>query len=118
MSHLLVLWKCPENAFLSIVISVWEIERSPLEPNLTSRRHGEALLLVFLRENAQQYRWCHTGETIHLNCEIRDGHEELASVTVPLHLKKLAIHCLAFMNKFTVNPALSVEEDDEYCFHT
>jgi hypothetical protein len=38
------LWKCPENTFLSIVISVWEIERSTLKPNLASRRDGEALL--------------------------------------------------------------------------
>jgi hypothetical protein len=37
-----------ENASLSIVILVWEIERSLLEPNLASRRDGEALLLVFL----------------------------------------------------------------------
>jgi hypothetical protein len=43
---LLVLRKCPEKASLSIVISVWEIERSPLEPNLPSRRDGEVLLLV------------------------------------------------------------------------
>jgi hypothetical protein len=75
VSHLLVLWKCPENASLSIVISVLEIERSLLEPNLASRMDGEALLLVFLRENAQQHRqcepaYCHAGETIPLNFEI------------------------------------------------
>jgi hypothetical protein len=82
------LWKSPEKAILLIVISVWEIERSPLQPNLTSRRDGEALMLVFLRENAQQHRRCEpahclAGGTIPMNCEIRDGRDEFASVTVP-----------------------------------
>jgi hypothetical protein len=94
VSHLLVLWKCSENVSLSIVISVWDIERSLLEPNLASRRDGEALLLVSLRENAQHRRCepahCHAGETIPLNCEIRDSRNEFTSVTIPLHLNRTA----------------------------
>jgi hypothetical protein len=90
------LWKCPENASLSIVISVWEIEKSLLEPNLASKSDGEALLLVFLRQNEHRQCetvHCHAGETIPLNCEIRDGRNKFASVTVPLHLNR-TVHSL------------------------